>query len=77
MVNNGSTYKCPECGRQRRAVKKKEVVKLQDYILKRERSILYVYNLSEEANLTERFREKLEEIDFNLDYFIYITDNYE
>lgn len=39
MRDNGKTYQCRKCGYQRRKIKKSEVVKIAEWVLKREKSL--------------------------------------
>ena len=59
MRKNGQSYICPNCGRRRRLIKKSELEKLAEWIIKREKALKVFQQILKKTNYVDDIIEKL------------------
>ncbi|MEM3449845.1 MAG: recombinase family protein [Nitrososphaerota archaeon] len=66
MIRNGQSYKCPKCPKRRRLIKKSEVEKLAEWILKREKALKAFQKILEKVDNVDDIVENLREHGINI-----------
>ncbi|MEM2145128.1 MAG: recombinase family protein [Candidatus Jordarchaeaceae archaeon] len=66
MLNNGKTYKCPKCGKQRRLIKKSELEKAVLWIIKREKALDAIRDILKETGNVDTVVNRLREHGINM-----------
>lgn len=66
LINNGKTYKCPKCGKQRRLMKKSELEKAALWIIKREKALDAVREILKRIGNVDTVVNRLREHGINI-----------
>lgn len=69
MTENGATYRCPKCGYQRKKIKKSEVIKIAEWIIKREKILEAFRKMLEKVQNPENIIDMFKKNGLSLDWF--------